>query len=52
MQCRLTRADYVYVGNNIAAGQFAAQVWGPVCADPSVAEATKRSDVGYDWSRK
>lgn len=49
---KLTNVDYDYVGNNIAAGQFEAQVWGPVCGQPSAGEAVKRADVGYDWSRK
>lgn len=48
----LTGADYDYVGNNIAAGQFEAQVWGPVCGDPTVDEVKKRAEAGYDWARK
>lgn len=52
MRIALTKTDYDYVGNNIAAGQFEAQVWGPVCGDPSIGEATKRAEVGYDWARK
>ena len=28
-------ADYTFFGNNIAAGQFQEQVWGPVCQLPS-----------------
>ncbi|KAJ4331271.1 hypothetical protein N0V87_009307 [Didymella glomerata] len=43
---------YDFVGNNIAAGQFQAQVWGPVCGDPSAGEATKRAEISYDWTRK
>ncbi|OSS52013.1 hypothetical protein B5807_03101 [Epicoccum nigrum] len=26
---------YEFAGNNVAAGQFQAQVWGPICGDPS-----------------
>lgn len=48
----LTMQDYDFVGNNIAAGQFEAQVWGPVCSGPSLSEVTKRAEVSYDWSRK
>jgi hypothetical protein len=48
----LTVSDYDFVGNNIAAGQFQAQVWGPVCGDPSAGEATKRAEISYDWTRK
>lgn len=42
--------DYEFFGNNIAPGQFAAQVWAPVCGDPSVGEATKREDVHFNWA--
>lgn len=48
----LTSSDYDFVGNNIATGQFQAQVWGPVCGDPSAGEATKRAEISYDWARK
>ena len=46
----LTGTDYEFFGNNIAAGQFEAQVWGPVCNDPSSGEATKRENVHFDWA--
>ncbi|CAN9239372.1 PR-1-like protein [Alternaria alternata] len=42
---------YSFFGNNIAAGQFEAQVWAPVCKDPDVAEVTKREDVNFNWAR-
>jgi hypothetical protein len=47
----LTTTDYSFFGNNIAAGQFEAQVWAPVCKDPDVAEVTKREDVNFNWAR-
>jgi hypothetical protein len=46
---RWYETDYDYVGNNIAAGQFEAQVWGPVCGDPAVGEVRARADVHYKW---
>jgi hypothetical protein len=48
----LTRPDYSFFGNNIAAGQFQAQVWAPVCSDPEVAEVKAREDVHFDWTHK
>ena len=47
----LTPTDYSFFGNNIAAGQFEAQVWAPVCSDPSVGEVQAREDVNFDWKR-
>ncbi|KAJ4376075.1 hypothetical protein N0V83_001356 [Neocucurbitaria cava] len=41
---------YSFFGNNIAAGQFEAQVWPPVCGDPTVSEAKKREDVAFNWA--
>ncbi|KAJ8105321.1 hypothetical protein OPT61_g10249 [Boeremia exigua] len=35
-----------------ASTAFAAQVWGPVCGDPSTGDVRKRAEVGYDWTRK
>ena len=46
----LTDLDYEFFGNNIAAGQFEAQVWAPVCGDPSVHEATEREDIQFNWA--
>lgn len=40
---------YEYYGNNIAPGQFQAQVWGPVCRNPTAREATERQDVDFNW---
>lgn len=51
MMLVLTSTDYSFFGNNIAAGQFEAQVWAPVCSDSDVAEITKREDVNFDWAR-
>ena len=45
-------ADYMFYGNNAAAGQFKEQVWGPVCGDPSTAEVTARDDVKFDWTAR
>lgn len=47
----LTDADYSFFGNNIAAGQFEAQVWAPVCHDPAAGEVAARQDVKFDWAR-
>ncbi|KAF1937479.1 PR-1-like protein [Clathrospora elynae] len=41
---------YSFFGNNIAAGQFQAQVWAPVCADPTVGEVTARQTVDFNWA--
>ncbi|CAO2651764.1 Nn.00g000470.m01.CDS01 [Neocucurbitaria sp. VM-36] len=41
---------YEFFGNNIAAGQFEAQVWAPVCSDPSRGEAAEREDVHFNWA--
>jgi len=41
---------YEFFGNNVAAGQFKAQVWGPVCNDPSVKEVAARESIEFDWS--
>lgn len=46
----LTDADYSFFGNNIAAGQFEAQVWAPVCHDPAAGEVVARQDVNFDWA--
>ena len=48
--CVLMVVDYEFFGNNIAAGQFHAQVWGPVCNDPSADEAMERRDINYNWA--
>lgn len=42
--------DYEFFGNNVAAGQFEAQVWGPVCNDPSVKEVAARESVDFNWA--
>jgi hypothetical protein len=47
----LTVVDYSFFGNNIAAGQFEAQVWAPVCSDPDVGEVVAREDVNFNWAR-
>ena len=44
------RTDYSFFGNNIAAGQFQQQVWGPVCADPAVSEVKARENPKFDWA--
>lgn len=46
----LTVTDYSFFGNNIAAGQFEAQVWAPVCSDPSVGEVVARENVHFNWA--
>jgi hypothetical protein len=46
----LTATDYSFFGNNIAAGQFQAQVWAPVCPDPGVTAVNAREDVNFDWT--
>jgi hypothetical protein len=48
----LTAIDYNFAGNNIAAGQFQVQVWGPVCSDPTVAEVSAREDTQFDWTAR
>lgn len=50
-QYLLTDADYSFFGNNIAKGQFEAQVWAPVCGDPTPGEVKERRDVKFDWTR-
>ena len=47
----LTRTDYSFFGNNVAAGQFEAQVWAPVCHDPDAAAVAARDDAHFDWTR-
>jgi hypothetical protein len=44
--------DYSFFGNNVAAGQFQAQVWGPVCGDPALSEVQARENVRFDWTEK
>jgi hypothetical protein len=44
--------DYSFFGNNVAAGQFQAQVWGPVCGDPALSEVQARESVEFDWTEK
>ncbi|OAL00151.1 PR-1-like protein [Phaeosphaeriaceae sp. SRC1lsM3a] len=40
---------YSFFGNNIAAGQFQQQVWGPVCKDPAVSEVKARESPDFNW---
>jgi hypothetical protein len=44
--------DYSFFGNNVAVGQFQAQVWGPVCGDPALSEVQARESVEFDWTEK
>jgi hypothetical protein len=48
----LTCSDYLFYGNNIAAGQFEEQVWAPVCSDPAISEVSAREDVKFDWTAR
>jgi hypothetical protein len=42
----------MFYGNNVAEGQFQAQVWGLVCGDPAVSEVQARQDVNFDWTAR
>ncbi|KAL5119915.1 hypothetical protein ACEQ8H_002277 [Pleosporales sp. CAS-2024a] len=43
---------YMFYGNNVAEGQFKAQVWPPVCKDPAVSEVMARSTIDFDWTAR